>query len=195
MFRRRISIVRVPRFAVFLFCSPLSSPQMSLRHFQWCNPTLSLPGTLTKIDYYIESFFSDKSFVSSSSATELSPSVFRPSSPHFVTENLIPGPLQTRLPQISFHDFWPEMQADLFVGPAHQNRLFWFFSDYIIESFSLRTTRKFLFRFFFLWGFLPLLPRQDSGHKLSIGLVLKKWICSLTRLVIIWSAVTCHRFL
>ncbi len=45
----------------------------------------------TKIDYYIESFFSDKSFFSSSSATGLSPSVcVSPSSPHFVTENLIP---------------------------------------------------------------------------------------------------------
>jgi hypothetical protein len=51
--------------------------------------------------------------------------------------------------------------------------------------------------FFFVCGggFLPLLPRQDSVHKLSISLVVKKWICSLMRLVIIWSAVTCHRFL
>lgn len=90
------------------------------------------------------------------------------------------------------------MQADLFVGAAHQNWLFWFFSVYFIESFSVTTTRKFLFRFFFfcVWGgFLPLLPRQDSVHKLSISLVVKKWICSLMRLVIIWSAVTCHRFL
>ncbi len=106
--------------------------------------------------------------------------------------------LQTRLPQISFHDF--QKCKPIFSSDPHTKiDFFWFFSDYFIESLSLTTTRKFLFRFYFIYflfgGFSSASSATGLRPQIVNPLVLKKWICSLTRLVIMWSAVTCHRFL
>lgn len=140
----------------------------------------------TKIDYYIESFFLRQEFLfffvrDRTLSVRLCFAVFST----FRHRESNSRTLQTRVPQISFHDF--QKCKQIFSSDPHTKiDFFWFSWTILLNNFLWRQRESFCFVFFILWGFLPLLPRQDSGHKLSIGLVLKKWICSLTRLAIIW---------